>query len=64
MKVRLVASLLLVATALSPVGATAQQKVAASDTDQAIATPGGAGFTQPKAWTRTVAGTVTEVIAP
>jgi CubicO group peptidase (beta-lactamase class C family) len=64
MKVRLVASLLLVATALSPVGATAQQKVAASDTDQAVATPGGAGFTQPKAWTRTVAGTVTEVIAP
>lgn len=63
MKVRLVASLLLMATALSPIEAAAQ-KVAAAANDQPVTTSGGAGFTLPKAWTRTVDGKVTEVVAP
>lgn len=65
MTVRLLAPLLLVTTALSPMPAWAQQRAAAAAADQAIATPGGTGFTLPKAWIRAQAGdTVTTVSAP
>ena len=64
MTVRLLAPLLLVATALSPMPVSAQQAAAAT-ADQAVATPGGTGFMLPKAWSRAqMGGKVTTVAAP